>query len=170
MLPEDKSKMNLIGLEQKAIATRLFGNKQDNKSIGGARVWWSNSPHWCGEIQRQQHFRQSQKDEAYYLILRDEYSEEKWQWKNEDVRPARLCEPVIEIKNIELPNINSGCRFWFNLDAQEIYSNLARDFDIDLEETSKRFGEVRLIQYKKGNVHSYCYHPNLGIYQELNNE
>lgn len=171
VLPEDKSKMNLVGLEQKSIATRLFGNKQrDNQSIGGARVWWRDNPHWCGEVQRQQRFRQSQKDESYYLVLRDEHSKEKWQWKNEDARPARFCDPIIEIRNIELPAINSGCRFWFNLDAQEIYTNLARDFDMDLEETSKRFGEVRLIQYKEGNVPSYCYYPNLGIYQELDNE
>lgn len=172
MLPKDKSKMNLIGLEQKAIATCLFGKKQsnDNKAVGGARVWWSDNPHWCGEVQRQQRFRRSQKDEAYYLVLRDEHSKEKWQWKNEDVRPARLCDPVIGIESVELPSIKSGSRFWFSLNAQEIYANLAKDFNIDLEESSKRFGEVRLIQYKEGNVPSYCYHPNLGIYQELNNE
>ncbi len=170
MLSEDKSKMNLIGLEQKAITTRLFGDKQNDEAIGGAKVWWKDKlhPHWCGEVQRQQRFRQSQKDEAYYLVLKDEYSKEKWQWKNEDVRPAKLCEPIIEIKNIELPYINHlGCRFWFNLNAQNIYKNLAKNFEIDLEQTSKRFGEVRLIDY---DGRSYCYHPNLGIYQELNNE
>ncbi|MDH5256418.1 MAG: type I-F CRISPR-associated helicase Cas3f [Gammaproteobacteria bacterium] len=169
-LSEDKSNLSLIGLEQKAIAEQLFGEKQDNKPTGGARVWWKNQPHWCGEVQRQQRFRKSQKDEAYYLILRDEYTDGKWQWKNEDVRPARLCERIIEIKDVYLSNINSGCRFWFNLDAKAIYSKLAEDFDLDLFEASKRFGEVRLIQYEKNDTQPYCYHPNLGVYQELNNE
>lgn len=170
-LPENKDHMSLIGLEQKAIAEQLFGEKRDNKPTGGgARVWWKNQPHWSGEVQRQQRFRKSQKDEAYYLVLRDEYTDGKWQWKNEDVRPAKLCETFIEIQFVDLPNMSSGCRFWFNLDAKIIYSKLAEDFDIDLFEASKRFGEVRLIQYENNDVQSYCYHPNLGVYQELNNE
>jgi CRISPR-associated endonuclease/helicase Cas3 len=170
VLPEDKNKMNLIGLEQKAIAEQLFGGKQSGDPVGGAQVWWSNGPHWCGEVQRQQRFRKSRKDEAYYLIFKDGYTKAEWQWKNEDVRPAIFCVPTIEIQDVGLSNMSDGCRFWFNLDAGEIYANLARDFDIDITVASKRFGEVRLIQYEVGNVASYHYHSNLGVFQELKNE
>jgi CRISPR-associated endonuclease/helicase Cas3 len=62
VLPNDKAEMNLIGLEHKAIAIQLFGDKaKDKQSSGGARAWWQNQPHWCGELQRQQRFRKSQK-------------------------------------------------------------------------------------------------------------
>ena len=169
VLPNNKAEMNLIGLEHKAIANQLFGEKINGQPLGGARVWWEKQPHWCGEVQHQQRFRASQKDEAYYLVLKDEYSGEKWQWKNENVYPAKLCEPLIEIKNIESVNTAIGCRFWFDLDAKTIYAALAKDFGIKLSEVSRRFGEIRLVEYGEGDTQAYCYHPNLGVYQEVRN-
>jgi CRISPR-associated endonuclease/helicase Cas3 len=168
VLPDNKADMNLIGLEHKAIATQLFGEKTTNgQSTGGARVWWKNHPHWCGEVQHQQRFRDSKRDEAYYLWLEDEYLNEKWQWKNENVYPAKFAEPLIEIKNVELLNHAQGCGFWFELDAKSIYASLTTDFSIELSEVSQRFGEIRLVQYEEGDERAYCYHPNLGVYQEI---
>ena len=54
-----------------------------------------------------------------------------------------------------------------DLDAKLIYANLAKDFGINLNEVSRRFGEIRLVQYDEGDERAYCYHPNLGIYQEV---
>ena len=170
VLPSNKADRSLIGLEHKAIATQLFGEKQvkDGKEIstGGARVWWKNNPHWCGEVQRQQRFRKSKKDEAYYLFLENEYSDEKWQWKNESVYPAKFADPLIEIINIKSVKMTEGCRFWFALDAKLIYAELAKDFGIELKKVGERFGEIRLVQYDEGDERAYCYHPNLGIFQE----
>lgn len=165
VLPNNKTEMNLIGLEHKATANQLFGDKKT--ATGGARVWWKKQPHWCGEVQRQQRFRNSKKDEAYYLVLKDEYSGRKWLWKNESVYPAKLCDPLVEIENIELVVTSNGCQFWFDLDAKTIYAELAKDFDIELSEVSRRFGEIRLVQQYGDSEQAYCYHPNLGVYQEV---
>jgi len=155
--PTKENDMNLCLLEHKATANQM----------ALANIWWKNHPHWCGEVQRQQRFRKSRQDEAYYLFMEDEHSNEKWQWKNEEVYPARFCEPTIEIKNTELGGINEGCRFWFNLDAKSIYKNLAEDFKVEMSEVSRRFGEIRLVQYDEGGTQGYCYHQNLGVYQEI---
>lgn len=169
VLPVNPAEMNLIGLEHKATANQLFGEKVNGKASGGARVWWKNQPHWCGEVQRQQRFRNSPKDEAYYLVLNDEYSDAKWQWKNESVYPAKLSEPLIEIKNITRVTTVDSNRFWFDLDVKTIYAALAKDFGIELSEVGRRFGEIRLVEYGEGDTQAYCYHPNFGIYQEVRN-
>jgi len=158
---------SLAGLEHKATATKLFGVKTDNeKRINGASVWWENKPHWSGEVQRQQRFRQSQNDEAYYLCYNDQFSLPTWKWKNEAIRRSEFSEPLIEIKNIKLNNISTNTGFWFTLDALEIYEELSKKFEVELLEISKRFGEVRLRQ----NNGTYFYEPNLGVYQEESDE
>lgn len=159
----DGKYLNLIELEHKALAQQLFGDSS-------ACVWWKNSPYWCGELQRQQRFRNSKNDQAYYLWLTDEYGYTKpcWKWKNEQVYPAKFGEGVIEIKNIPSSEIKLGIgtQFWFDLRVQSIYSTLAEDFNIDLKDVSLRFGEVRLTEFNS-NQQEYCYHPNLGIYQDI---
>ncbi len=160
----DSKYLNLIELEHKALAQQLFG---DNSAC----VWWKNSPYWCGEVQRQQRFRNSKNDAAYYLWLTDEYTKPCWKWKNEQVYPAKFGEGVIEIKNIPSSEITlgTGTQFWFDLRVQSIYSTLAEDFNIDLKDVSLRFGEVRLTEFNT-NQQEYCYHPNLGIYQDIGNQ
>ena len=158
---KDGRYLNLIELEHKALAHQLFGDSS-------ASVWWKSSPYWCGEVQRQQRFRDSKNDEAYYLWLTDEYTGPYWKWKNEQVYPAKFGEGVLEIKNIPSNEIKLGigAQFWFDLRVQSIYSMLAEDFNIDLKDVSLRFGEVRLTEFNT-NQQEYCYHPNLGIYQDI---
>lgn len=170
VLPDNPREMNLIGLEHKATANQLFGEKINGKASGGARVWWKNHPHWCGEVQRQQRFRKSKKDEAYYLFLKDEYSRTTWKWINENVFPVDYdAEPLIEINDIgSVKTVASSC-FWFDLDARKIYAALAKDYAIELSEVGRRFGEIRLVEYGEGDARAYCYHPNLGVYQEVKN-
>ena len=162
---KDGAYLNLIELEHKALAQQLFSGESP------ANIWWKNSPYWCGEVQRQQRFRDSKKDEAYYLWLADEYTKPCWKWKNEQVYPPKFGEALIDIKNIPSHEINLGVgvQFWFDLSAQTIYSALAKDFDIDFKEVSMRFGEVRLTEYNSNQQQEYCYHPNLGIYQDIGN-
>jgi CRISPR-associated endonuclease/helicase Cas3 len=162
-LLKDNTWSNLVELEHKALTHQLFtGNKPAN-------VWWKNYPQWCGEVQRQQQFRNSPKDEAYYLWIMDDYSPEKWRWKNENVKPAIFGElSGISIDNIQLNSHGAGNDFWFDdLDAKTIYSELADELNINtLEEVSRRFGEVRLIEYEN-RPQEYKYHPNLGLFQEI---
>jgi CRISPR-associated endonuclease/helicase Cas3 len=152
----------LVELEHKALTQQLFkGNKPAN-------VWWKHHPQWCGEVQRQQRFRQSLKDEAYYLWIADEYSPAKWQWKNENVKPVKFGElSDISIDNIQFHNCGAGNDFWFDLDAKTIYAQLADELNINtLEEISRQFGEVRLVEYENC-PQEYKYHPNLGLFQEI---
>ena len=154
---------NLIELEHKALKERLF-----NIEIG-ARLWWEKHPHWCGEVQRQQRFRDSKKDEAYFLWLVDAYSKPHWKWKNEAISPPEFGAPLAEITSVELEELGTGVKFWFEQDAMKVYQQLARDFGFELEEVSRRFGEVRITEYGD-SLQTYNYHPNLGIYQDIGSE
>jgi CRISPR-associated endonuclease/helicase Cas3 len=156
---ESDKYLNLVELEHKALANQLVGEQKS------AKAWWKNHPHWCGEVQRQQRFRQSKSDEAYYLWLTDEYSSPHWLWKNEEVYPAKFGEGSIIIKHENNLTFGVGIDFWFDLKAITIYSELAKDMGIDLEEVSQRFGEVRLINYSNNQYQKYNYHPNLGLYK-----
>lgn len=153
---------NLGALEHKALLEQLF------KNSNAAKVWWKNQPYWCGEVQKQQRFRDSKKDEALYLLLKDE--EEDWQWKNENAYPAKFGElsgAGVTIEPItNLPMVNSNY-FWFKLDALSVYSELALDLCIELTEIGYRFGEVRIVDYGNNKFQEYNCHPNLGLYQEI---
>lgn len=163
-LDNDRYK-NLIELEHKALAECLF-LKDGKGTPHAANVWWNSSPQWCGEVQRQQRFRNSKQDEAYYLFLKSEYTEPFWQWKNESVYPQDFGEGAIriELKNDLIKS--EGNYFWFNLDTTKIYLDLSQHFNIDLITVSKRFGEVRLVNYNN-NCSEYYYHPMLGVYDEI---
>lgn len=153
---------NLGELEHKSLADQLFfGDKPAN-------VWWKEHPQWCGEVQRQQRFRKSKKDDAYYLWVKDENSPIKWRWKNESVKPARFGElSGISIDKIQLNNHGAGNDFWFELDPTNIYSQLAEELEIrSLAEVSRRFGGLRIVEY--GNTQQeYKYHRNLGVFREI---
>ncbi len=156
--------LNLVELEHKALAEKLFTGKTP------AKIWWKNQPHWCGEVQRQQRFRNSEKDEAYYRWLDDEYSAPYWRWKNENVLPPEFCEPLILINSVEIEELAEGNYFWFEQDESTIYQQLEKDFNMDLVEVSRRFGEVRLVEYAASFPEEYNYHPGLGIYQDMGSE
>ena len=163
---DDGEYLNLVELEHEAMLINLFS--EDN----GANIWWNNNPQWCGEVQRQQRFRDSKSDESYYLWLKDEHSSVDWRWKNKSIYPPRfgvLSGSGIEIDDeINLGYFGEGNHFWFELDAQVIYSQLAIDFKIkELSEISVKFGEIRLIQYNENRQEQYSYHPNLGLYKEI---
>ncbi|MCX7067530.1 MAG: type I-F CRISPR-associated helicase Cas3f [Methylococcales bacterium] len=161
----ERTYSNLVELEHEALNFKLFSNND------GAKIWWKNHPHWCGEVQRQQRFRQSKKDEAYYLCLKDENSNTYWQWKNENVSPPKFGELVgITINNNIEIELGKNSFFWFNLNAEKIYSALAKDFHDDLLTISHRFGEVRLVEYDDNKIEQYNYHENLGLYQEIGNK
>jgi len=151
---------NLIELEHKALAERLFDKAT------GARLWWEKHPQWCGEIQRQQRFRDSLKDEGYFLWLDNKFSKPEWRWKNEAISPPEFGVPLININAVKLDAFGTGVDFWFDQDALTVYQQLADDFALELEEVSRRFGEVRLTEFSN-QAQEYNYHPSLGIYQDV---
>ncbi|HFB66923.1 MAG TPA: type I-F CRISPR-associated helicase Cas3 [Aeromonadales bacterium] len=163
----------LNGLEHKALAHRLLAADE------AALLWWEkpkswtkekqwHPPSWCGEMQRQQRFRQSKKDEAYYRFLDSNHSEPYWKWKNEHVSPPKFGE-VSGININENVSINFGqnCNFWFDLSTQNIYQKLANEMSLSLNGISHRFGEVRIVEYNKDKIENYSYHENLGLFKEI---
>jgi CRISPR-associated endonuclease/helicase Cas3 len=167
-LPKDYRKNNkhlenLALFEQRALTKQLFDGESP------AKLWWKNQPHWCGEVQRQQRFRKSDKDEAYYLWFDNDFSKPKWQWKNMQVSPPEFGDSAV-IEMAELAFTGKGNGFWFEQDALEVYQQLADDFDWHLSKISERFGEVRLIEYESGGTTTYNFHPYLGVYQAIGSD
>ncbi len=156
---------NLVELEHKSLIDRLHSNED------GAKLWWDKNPTWCGEMQRQQPFRQSKKDNAYYLWIDGEYCNISWRYKNEDVYPAKFSDDssIVPISNDELDDFGKNCGFWFDIEIENIYQKLAKDFNIELKEVSKKFGELRLVEYKKTTA-DYKFHSNLGVYKIIDGE
>ncbi|WP_162599224.1 type I-F CRISPR-associated helicase Cas3f [Shewanella algidipiscicola] len=161
--------IDLNGLEHKALAWQLFSS--DNN----AKVWWNaenkQMPYWCGEVQRQQRFRQSQKDEAYYLMFDSECSPPYWRWLNENVRPAKLGE-VSGISISPVPKLSRGENnyFWLDQSPEHIYQTLAGELNMELSEVARHFGELRITEFENSSNQEYCYHNNLGMYQEVNDD
>lgn len=155
---------NLVALEHQALFEQLF------KQPKSAKLWWKEQTHWSGVLQHLQPFRKSAKDEALVLTL--ENDDLSWQWKNETVFPPKLgaiSNAGIAITE-EKTQLTDSFSFWFELDAYKIYSALAQDFAISDEEAAERFGELRLISYKKNDINEYKYFNSFGIYQEVKND
>ena len=162
---DETATKNLVSLEHKALRETLL------TSPVAANLWWGKKPFWCGEVQKQQRFRDSKKDEALYLTLLNEIP--KWFWKNEHVYPARWTDQISgsgfsirPSENIEIVDSNG---FWFELTAHDIYKKVTEEFPekMDVEEVGRRFGEVRLVNYDKKELDEYFYSQNFGIYQEV---
>ena len=133
-----------------------------------AKYWWENKPHWCGEMQSQQRFRKSEKDEAYYLFLDDEQEDTYWQYKNEDVFPPEFGDISGGVKiETKGPEVSEKNYFWFKQNTHGIYQQLSEDFTIDLSEVSRKFGELRVVKYNDNDIEEYSYHEGLGLYQEV---
>ena len=159
---KEKAKLNLVALEHKSLLETLFASES------AAKLWWKKKPYWSGEIQKQQKFRDSKKDEAFYLIL--EGGEPKWLWKNEKVYPAKWGEisgAGFNITHREDVCFSNRVGFWFDLSAENIYEKLADDFKKDIKDVGRLFGEVRLVNYKERDIGSFLYSQNLGLYQEV---
>lgn len=159
--PKQEPEENLVALEHQALFEQLF------KNPNSAKLWWKEQAHWSGVLQDLQPFRKSAKDEALFFII--ENDEFKWQWKNEAVFPPKLgaiSGAGISIVDEENNQLAEGFSFWFDLNTQKIYSELAEDFAITNEQASLCFGELRLISYKKNDINEYKYFNNFGVYQE----
>lgn len=170
-LTKPVNELDLNDLEHRALRVNLFKGEKP------AKVWWQEHPHWCGEVQRQQKFRRSQSDNAFYLWLQDDYSDVEWKWFNESVYPAKFGDsPQVDITeqtDTEIIQVR-GNYFWFDLNAKPVYEKLVEEFknngiEYSLADISQRFGEIRLTEFKSNQQEEYNYHPNLGVYQEIGN-
>ncbi len=166
MVPDnyvESATLNLVSLEHFALREILLTD------TCCAKLWWDKKPFWCGEMQNQQKFRYSKKDEALCLLMGD--GKFSWSWKNENVYPAKWSNQIsgagFDIEIINKLEIADGNQFWFELNPVQIYEKLAKDLDLEIDEVGKRFGEVRLVNYENSNIEEYIYQQNLGLYKEL---
>ena len=157
---------NLLALEYCSLAACFeFGDKPAN-------LWWQQNPHWCGELQRQQPFRNSKKDETYCLYIENEHSPVTFKLRDERSSPpvySNASNIGTVFTAITTLQIASGNQFWFNLNPLPIYQELHTILpeNPDLADISTRFGEFNIIKYNSDTISTYCYHPNLGIHQEI---
>jgi CRISPR-associated endonuclease/helicase Cas3 len=157
------------GLEHKALAWQLFSG--DNN----AKVWWNAEskamPYWCGEVQRQQRFRLSQQDDAYYLMFDGDFGKPYWRWLNENALPAKFGEVSgISISTVQELSRGQNIHFWLDQSPDRVYQTLAEELNLELTEVGRRFGELRITEFENSSNREYCYHNNLGMYQEVTND
>lgn len=105
-------------------------------------------------MQRQQKFRKSNSDNAFYLWIQDEHSNIEWKWLNENVYPPKFGSSslvnIIEQADDKIIQAK-GNHFWFDLNAKTVYKKLIKEFknngaEYDLAKISRQFGEIRLVE------------------------
>jgi len=150
---------HLTALEHVALFETLSRGAQP------ANVWWYSHPHWCGEVQRQQRFRNSKNDISYRLYFADQYSNMTFKCMNTDTRPPELGEPLDKFIPDEWQPKGHNSEFWFDLNPLDIYQRRSDDFNLSLDKISVQFGEFRVTRY--GDKQStFFYHDHLGIYSK----
>jgi len=152
---------NFVELEQIALYQRLLGaGKTENK----ASYWWEKQPAWNGELQKRQPFRQSAKDSEYSRFFDIDNDQLLWKKLKKTASYYQWYEDDgIELKEIHISNGND---FWLALDTRDIYQNLVDKLNFDIDKINNQFGVVRLREDDR-NVISWCYHKNLGVFNDL---
>ena len=163
-ISKDSSVKSLIELEHKALIDKLSGIICNKKP---ANIWFDgkSKPHWSGEVQKQQRFRKSDKQEICALIFNDTYATPSWQMKDATHFPAKFSGlSGILIENFYDLQFAQGNDQWFELNPLAIFEELADKFNISLREASERFGEVS-VRLQGNDQTTYFYHNNLGLYK-----
>ena len=172
--PKTSTVQYLDELEHKALYSQLLYDATNKKH---ASNWWLHLPHWSGEIQRQQRFRESVTADSYHLWLTNTFSKPIFKWADpKEFNPIKRFHDAknvgagFEIKDSDDLTLGIGSRFWFDLAPLAVYQALIEDFShkekaYDLEDISKKFGEIKPSPYQDKNV-PFIYHYQLGLYQE----
>ena len=161
-------------LEHKALYLQLL---YDGKNKKHASNWWRNQPHWSGEIQSQQRFRDSVKGDSYHLWLTDAFNKPSFKWADPDehdptkrFHASKGAGTIFNIQDSHDLTLGRNSHFWFDLTPLAVYQELIEDFSYqdkhyDLEDISKKFGEIKPSPYQDQNV-PFIYQYQLGLYQE----
>ncbi|WP_288433301.1 type I-F CRISPR-associated helicase Cas3f [Acinetobacter soli] len=149
---------NLVTLEQNAYAMILLGANDEKNN---ARVWWRNPLSWCGEMQRQQPFRKSTADSAYYLKP-DQKNKLAW-FVRDEINKYEFI-PVNFISTFNDLSFGQNSDIWFDNDETKRYTEISELLDIPLERVYLNYGEVRLSNRPN---QQYVYHRFLGVFSEI---
>ncbi|UUE09291.1 type I-F CRISPR-associated helicase Cas3f [Dickeya zeae] len=155
-----KKPFTLISLEHAALATKLFGPKNGSSSQPTAVLWWRESLHWNGELQRHTPFRRSDPQQRYWLRLEDE--SEKTRFMLQDDGPSGWKE-INVIRSVEQA-MADGVSLWVEMDYTTLYLQLAEEKQWELARVSDRFGEISI---STRDNREWCWHEWLGVFGAL---
>lgn len=148
---------NLVDLEHAHMAARLLGRSDTNEKPH-ASLWWNHNAHWCFELQRRTPFRQSAPDIEYVLYFEEEGDEPVFNKINDhgDLVP---CDK--EFEKIDLDEFPAGVSLWGDNTPSDILVQLAESLNMEIGETCRRFGVMRLMEQR------WLYHPALGVHRAI---
>ena len=86
-----------------------------------------------------------------------------WTRKNERNNPVEYIRTG-EIKDIQL-QIAERNQFWFEVNAENIYTTLVEQLGYEKEMCSKKFGEVRPPDYKSDD--QWLYSDDIGLHRAI---
>ena len=150
---------NLADLEHTHLAAQLFDSEK-TKGNAYAALWWNHNAHWSFELQRLTPFRKSAPDIEYVLYLEDEGEVPQFQ-KVDERGELKLCDKEFERIESGALEINSGVSLWGENDPASIIMQLAESMEMDIDQSSRRFGVIRLREQR------WRYHPALGVHDAL---
>lgn len=129
-----------------------------------ALQWIRSRATLTGELQKCTPFRQSYKEDDYFLHLEEGAEKPKFRkWHGDGpYKEAKDCDEIIPD---ELSSIGSGNRIWGNVAYSDALNRLAQKKDKDVEELGKTYGTFSLWPAKIG--WPWRYTPELGFYEPM---
>lgn len=168
LLSKDEKNKIKVGsfnaLEHLSQLARLFGFKGNNDY---SALWWENDVSWCGELQRRQPFRYSQKQEDYCLYKPAHVEGLRWHKKTPKTYPAKY-ELTDDIAfKAEPLKIEKGNVFWCQANIEFEVNKLAEKLSDSSRSLFQTFTHISLRQHNKNSDEQWQWHNSLGVYQLL---
>ncbi len=155
--PELQPERNLADLEH----DRLRDLMQKGEKQNAVYLWWSTRAHLCGELQRNQPFRDDKEGHRRFVLLPDEHDKIQFYRLEEPGEPPTDQSQLFHTINAE--QLESGPRisFFGEPDYLAALEALAENREMELKDCTMRFGMVDL-PGREGNE-EWQYHPALGF-------
>jgi CRISPR-associated endonuclease/helicase Cas3 len=148
---------NLADLEHAHLADQLFGDA-NNPGKAHASLWWNHNAHWSFELQRRTPFRQSAPDIEYVLYFEEEGDKPLFNKINDD---GMLVPYDKGFERVPL-ELDQGVSLWGENEPSAIITHLAVLFNMEIGESCRRFGVIRVREQR------WLYHSALGVHGALN--
>jgi CRISPR-associated endonuclease/helicase Cas3 len=158
-----KADENLVALEHRHLALRLFGSLQLHVDDFAAQ-WWQLDLHWCAEAQRRSRFRDSDRDECFVLYQQEEGDEPAFYRLDEWGDTSKVDQSEFQHQCFALAQ---GIQAWINNDSATQVADVAERLDRDIGWVSLRYTELRLGLRREGDVRQWHYDPLFGVYDAV---
>ncbi len=158
-----QANQNLVALEHRHLALRLFGS-QHLRVESFAAQWWQLDLHWCAETQRRSRFRDSDRDECFVLYQEAEgdepafYRLDAWGEKHKVDQSEFRHQGFVPAQRIEP---------WMDNSSDALVAELAERLERDIGWVSLRYTELRLGLRREGDTRQWHYDSLFGVYDPL---